>query len=110
MATYFVKNGGSDAADGLSDANAWENISKVNGFTFAEGDTIQFKRGSTWVGTKLVIPRSGASGNVMMFTAYDSGNKPIIDGNSAEAESIWFSGESWVTLDNLEVTGGTDSR
>lgn len=31
MTTYYVKNGGSDGADGLSDATAWETIGKVNG-------------------------------------------------------------------------------
>jgi hypothetical protein len=46
-ASYFVKNGGSDAADGLSDANAWANISKVNSTAFSAGDTINFRRGST---------------------------------------------------------------
>jgi hypothetical protein len=58
-ATYFVKNGGSDAADGLSDANAWANISKVNSTAFSAGDTINFRRGSTWTGTTLVIDSSG---------------------------------------------------
>lgn len=106
MATYFVKNGGSDAADGLSDANAWENISKVNGFSFAEGDTIQFKRGDTWTGTRLIIPRSGASGNPMTFTAYDSGAKPIIDVEGGVNQDIILTDKSYITLDNLEVKGG----
>jgi hypothetical protein len=61
-ATYFVKNSGSDAADGLSDANAWANISKVNSTAFSAGDTINFRRGSTWTGTTLVIDSNGSWG------------------------------------------------
>ena len=27
---YYIKNGGNDGLDGLSDANAWETINKIN--------------------------------------------------------------------------------
>ena len=47
-ATYYVKNGGDDSADGLTDATAWKTISKVNSETFSPADTICFKRGDTW--------------------------------------------------------------
>ena len=46
-ATYYVKNGGDDRANGLSDANAWATIAKVNDFAkspgFSDGDIIQLK-------------------------------------------------------------------
>jgi hypothetical protein len=77
-ATYFVKNGGSDSADGLSDANAWANISKVNSTAFSAGDMINFRRGSTWTGTTLVIDSNGSSGNPVTSQVYDTGNAPII--------------------------------
>jgi hypothetical protein len=77
-ATYFVKNGGSDAADGLSDAKPWSNISKVNSTAFSAGDTINFRRGSAWTGTTLVIDSNGSSRNPVTYQAYDTGNAPII--------------------------------
>jgi len=43
---YYVKNGGNDNADGLSDATAWATLSKVNSLTFQPGDSILLKAGS----------------------------------------------------------------
>ena len=79
MATYYVKTGGSDAADGLSDGNAWQTVAKVNGETFAAGDSILFNRGDTWRET-LTVPSSGSSGNPITFGAYGTGALPIITG------------------------------
>jgi hypothetical protein len=97
---YYVKNGGSDVATGLSDALAWETISKVNGFTFAAGDTISFKCGSIWR-EKLTIPRSGTSSNYMVFNSYNTGVKPQILGSNTTTwtaqgtSNIWQSDASF---------------
>jgi hypothetical protein len=55
MATYYVKNGGNDGLDGLSDGNAWATISKVNGASgqatvtdFASGKAGYFGYGSEY--------------------------------------------------------------
>jgi hypothetical protein len=37
-ATYYVRNGGNDSADGRSHETAWASLSRVNSFTFAAGD------------------------------------------------------------------------
>jgi hypothetical protein len=79
MATYYVKNGGSDAASGLSDALAWETIAKVNGSSFSAGDSILFKKGCTWR-EQLTVPSSGSAGNPITFGAYGTGADPIISG------------------------------
>ena len=42
--TYYVKDGGSDGADGLSWENAWATIAKVN-TSIASGDTVYFGTG-----------------------------------------------------------------
>jgi hypothetical protein len=81
-ATYFVKNGGSDAADGLSDATAWATLSKVNSTAFSAGDTIQFQRGSTWTG-ELEVDSHGTSGNPVTYQAYGTGARPIIQAASS---------------------------
>ena len=36
-ATYYVRNGGDDSADGKSHATAWASLSKVNNYSFAAG-------------------------------------------------------------------------
>jgi len=79
MSTYYVKNGGSDAASGLSDALAWETIAKVNGSSFNAGDSILFKRDSTWR-EQLTVPSSGSAGLPITFGAYGTGADPIISG------------------------------
>lgn len=104
MATYYVKNAGSDAADGLSDDNAWETISKVNGETFAEGDTILFKRDHTWA-EELIVPMAGLS-----FDAYGSGDKPIIDGDSGSNDTCITTTYDRTTIRNIVLTdSGVDN-
>ena len=112
---YFVKNGGSDSADGLSDTNAWENVSKVNGFSFSTGDDVYFKCDDTWTTQNLVVDWSGTSGNYVDIGAYYgngiigvSGDKPTFDGlNTTPAAD--YSGiilvyrRDYVNISNLSV-------
>jgi hypothetical protein len=77
MAIYYVKNGGNNAASGLSDALAWETIAKVNSVAFTDGDFILFKCGSTW-SEILETSDSGSAGNVITYGSYSTGANPII--------------------------------
>lgn len=97
---YYVKNGGSDAADGLSDGNAWETISKVNGETFSADDTIAFKSGDTWRET-LNIPSSGSVGQYIVFTSYGAGVKPRILGSELALSFTNVSGNVWESATSL---------
>lgn len=88
--TYYVKNGGNDNADGLSDATAWATIAKVNSFTFTPGDTILFRRGDIWHEQRSLIPQSGNNSAYMVYGAYGVGNKPQILGSKQEnSTSDW---------------------
>ena len=78
-AIYYVKDDGSDANTGLSDAQAWQTLTKVNAVSFAPGDMVLFKRGDTFRGY-LAIPTSGTAGNYITYGAYGSGAKPKILG------------------------------
>jgi hypothetical protein len=53
-ATYYVRNGGSDSADGRSDATAWASLDKVNNFSFASGDQVLLREGDRWVGLHTI--------------------------------------------------------
>jgi polysaccharide deacetylase len=95
--TYFVDaTNGDDAADGLSQANAWKSIAKVNGSSFLPGDQILFKRGEVWR-ESLVPPSSGSAGNPIKFDAYGSGEAPTITGYFPLASAAWTldSGSVW---------------
>ena len=77
---YFVDaTGGSDAFDGLTADTAWQTVAKVNGEAFSPGNFIAFKRGETWR-EALIVPSSGSSGQPVVFGAYGSGNKPLLNG------------------------------
>lgn len=51
---------GDDASDGLSPATAWRSIERVNGASVQPGDSILFKRGGLWQGSKFEVPAGGA--------------------------------------------------
>jgi hypothetical protein len=95
--TYYVKNGGNDALDGKSDANAWETLAKVtselSAHTFTAGDNILFNRGDTFAG-QILCPQnnysvSGTADNRITVGAYGTGDNPIFDG-SATIAGAWI--------------------
>lgn len=73
---YYVSNSGNDGNDGLTPATAWATIAKVNSSmgSFNAGDSILFERGGTFTGT-LNVTKAGVT-----FSAYGSGNKPVLTG------------------------------
>jgi hypothetical protein len=85
---YYVKSGGNNALTGLSDAQAWETIAKVNSSAFLPGDSILFKKGDTFRGY-LVIPSSGNSSNHIIFGAYGTGDDPILTPNDTISGLAW---------------------
>ena len=78
---YYVKTSGNDNNTGMSDAQAWATIAKVNSsFTsFSAGDKILFNRGDTFYGT-IRISKSGTSGLPIIIGAYGKGADPLITG------------------------------
>ena len=82
-ATYYVRNGGNDAAVGTSEGTAWATITKVNNAwsdgTIVAGDNILFRRGDTWYGT-ITVARAGSAENPITIGAYGIGEKPTITG------------------------------
>lgn len=80
-ATYYVDaTDGDDTKDGLSEANAWKTIAKVNSSSFNAGDSILFQKGEIWRLENLTVDFSGTEGNEVTVGAYGSGADPIITG------------------------------
>jgi hypothetical protein len=94
MSTYYVRNGGNDNANGLSEANAWATIQKVNGIAFVSGDTVRFQRGSSW-NVKLV-PRSG-----VQYADYGTGARPLIQ--NVTSHGIELNAKTSVTVRNMDI-------
>lgn len=71
---FFVdSNQGNDSNDGLTVSTPWKTLSKVESNKFVPGDTVKFKRGSSF-NTALTIKNSGAQGKYIVLTAYGDAN------------------------------------
>lgn len=90
--TYYVSAAGNDVNSGLSEAEPWQTLGKVNGemASFQAGDQILFKRGETFHGSLLVTQ------DQLSFGAFGAGNKPVISGG-VTFNSGWtsFMGNIW---------------
>jgi hypothetical protein len=97
-ATYYVRNGGSDSADGLSHGTAWATLDKVNSFSFAAGDRVFLYEGNRWTGTVTVDWAGTSSAPAVLGAYYLDGSTPrpgyrstapIIDGADRLPSSRW---------------------
>lgn len=79
--TYYVSNAGSDSNDGTTTSTTWATLDKVNGTSFAPGDSVLFRRGDIWIGA-LRASSSGTSGRPIIYGAYGAGDQPIISCSS----------------------------
>lgn len=92
--TYYVKNGGSNGNTGLSDAQAWQTIAKINSTSFSPGDIISFNRGDMWR-EELIVPSSGTNGAYIIFNSYGTGANPKILGSLQLTTWTNTSGNLW---------------
>ncbi len=83
---YYVSASGNDSNNGTSENSAWKSIAKVNSVSFKPGDRILFHCGETFTGT-VNVNNSGTSGSPIVYGAYGTGAKPVING--AEVISGW---------------------
>jgi hypothetical protein len=98
-AAYYVDSvGGNDANAGTTAGSAWRTLGKVNGFAFQPGDTILFKRATSWTGS-LHLSRSGTATSPITLGAYgsDSLALPVVGGNVTTCVSV--TGSHWLIGD-----------
>ena len=106
MATYFVKNGGNDEASGLSHADAWATIAKVNSFSFAPSDVVQFCQLHTFEGC---LDSSHFAG--VTFRSYDpasgdpsaAGTRALLQNTTPVNVVHVTTNTDDIVLDNLEL-------
>lgn len=72
---YIDSNNGNDANLGLSAASPWKTFSRLADITLRPGDSIRFKRGSSFVGPLDVI-QSGLAGKYITLTDYGAKTDP----------------------------------
>lgn len=79
-ATFYIDSEkGDDAAAGTAESSAWKTLDKVNTAELIPGDQVRFKRGGLWRGQ--LFPLSGSNGCPIVYSAYGSGPKPILQGS-----------------------------
>lgn len=112
-ASYYMDSvGGNDSNAGTSSTAPWQSLAKVNAKTFAAGDHIYFKAGSSWTG-QLLLHGSGASGSPIVVDMYGSGSKPKFDAAGTKLNTVFFKNQPYWEINNLDVanTGsGYDDR
>jgi hypothetical protein len=76
-ADYFVNaESGHDDNSGLSPAEAWQSIERVNQTRLSAGDTVHLKAGSVW--RESLMCQSGVEGRPVTYTSYGEGPKPTL--------------------------------
>ena len=113
MTTYYVNTAVANDNGTGAIGDPWKTIAKVNGSTFAAGDSVLFNKGNVWY-EQLVPPSSGsAGGGYITFGSYGTGAAPILSGYKTLASFTNSSGNIWyatgVTRDigHVVTAGGT---
>lgn len=81
---YYVDATLGDDGNPGTRALPWQTITKVNAAALNPGDHVLFKRGETFAG-RLYPLTSGSASQFIVYGAYGSGNRPIIDGSGNSA-------------------------
>ena len=102
---YYIDSiSGSDANPGTSSARPWRSLVNVQDTHFTPGSVIHFKRGSVWTGS-LLIRDSGQPINPIVFTAYGSGERPVLrnPGDANHRTKGILIDADWVVVEDLLI-------
>lgn len=106
--SYYIDSAnGYDGNSGLSPNLAWKSVSKVNSFTFSQGDQILFIRNGTW--RERIIPQSGTKEGWIYYGAYGTGAKPLFIGSISLIDANkWeiIGNQTWQWIPNLNEDVG----
>jgi Right handed beta helix region len=107
-ATYHVDSAsGSDASSGLTPAQAWKSLDRLNRQVFQPGDAIRFKAGTHYSGQ--FQPR-GSGGLIdgkpapIVVGKYGAGPLPRIDGEGKVLDTVLLRNVEYCEIQDLEVT------
>ena len=104
---YLSSSTGNDNNNG-SQTQPWKTLSKISNTTLGPGDTVYFKKGDTFRG-HYVVNGSGTEQSPITFTAYGTGNQPVIsgsdhdDGGGDYREAILVENEDNMIFEDLEI-------
>ena len=67
---------GNDGAAGTSPSSAWKSVAKANKAALKPGDSLLFKRGCTWTGTRLDASWTGTAAAPITLASYGASDEP----------------------------------
>jgi parallel beta-helix repeat protein len=103
-ATYYVDaTSGLDSNNGLSNVTAWKTLAKVSNTSFTPGDNILLKSGEVWR-EQLKVNQSGNRSNVITYSSYGAGHKPIINGANLVTGWSLYQGSIYVANVSYNVS------
>lgn len=102
---WYVDCGAASNGSGTS-TSPWNSLGGPNGHTFAPGDQLLLKRGTTCSG-RLFPQGNGSASAPITITGYGSGAKPIIAGGAVAESAVLLQNQSYWIVDGLEVTNSS---
>lgn len=100
--TYYVDCSAATNGTGTS-ASPWNSPAGPNATTFAPGDQLLFKRGTTCNGLLHPLGSGSAAGGSITMSAYGTGALPIIAGGGG-SDAIYLYNQEYWEISDLEVT------
>lgn len=100
---YYVDCSASTSGSGTQ-ASPWNSFTPVNARTFAAGDQILIRRGTTCANQQLFPKGSGAAGAPIVIDAYGSGAKPVLAGNGAVVDVVKLYNQQYWEIRNLDIS------
>src|ERR1043166_8405104 len=100
--TYYVSNQGNDTWSGTSQSQPWQSIDRVNKQSLHAGDQVLFEGEQTFVGSLLLLNKSGTMTNPVVISSYGTGPAWISSGTGVGLFGYNVSG---VTVKNLSFVG-----
>ncbi|MFG1706150.1 NosD domain-containing protein [Nonomuraea sp. M3C6] len=100
--TYYVDSkAGNDAAAGTGAATAWKSLDKVGSADLKPGDTVSFKRGSSFT-SGLTLTASGTAAKPIVIQPYGTG--PLAKISGTDADCVVVKGNHW-RISGLRASG-----
>lgn len=102
-ATYYVSTSGNDKNSGTSTSSPWQTISKINGISFAGGDTVLFNGGQSFSGTiNFAASDVGTVAKPITVSSYGTGRATI---NAGTGNGLYAYDSSGIVISNINFLG-----
>ena len=102
--TYYVSPTGSDSASGTDPAHPLKTLDRASGLPLQPGDKVLLQRGATFTG-KLAVWRNGTAAKHITIGSYGTASKPKPKVTNNPNEFCLEVGGSYITIQDLHVTG-----